>query len=166
MKTVRLRKNGMPKESMSFKNIDYCEVYENDNWIESETYEVFTNRFMFVVFKPVTDETINVYNNKTKKSVSEQSYILDSVFFWTMPSDDLEIARKYWENIRHAVTTDNITPEAFWSIKEHRKFHVRPKARVKSDRTVNPNGGLCDKYCYWFNADYVKQIIETSNKNE
>lgn len=162
MKTIRLRKNGMPKESMSFKNIDYCEIYDNDDWIESETYEVFTNRFMFVVFKPVKGEEISVYNKRTQKDVIEQSYILDSVFFWTMPPEDLEVAKEYWENIRTAVLTNNIAPEAFWSIKEHRKFHVRPKARDKSDKTLNPNGGFCDKYSYWFNAEYVKHIIDNA----
>lgn len=163
MKTVRLNGNGMPKESMSFKNIDYCEVYDNDNWIESEVYEVFTNRFMFVVFKPVTGEEITMVNRRTQQTVSEQSYVLDSVFFWTMPPDDLEIAKLYWENIRRAVLNDDITPRAFWSLRDHRKFHVRPKARVKSDKAVNPNGGLCEKYSYWFNAEYVKQIIERLN---
>jgi len=166
MKTVRLGNNGMPKESMSFKNIDYCEIYDNDNWIESETYEVFTNRFMFVVFKPAQGEEITVYNNRTREFVTEQSYILDSVFFWTMPPEDLEIAEDYWENIRHAVLTDNINPKSFWSISDRRKFHVRPKSRVKSEKTVNPNGGFCDKYCYWFNASYVKHIIDTANNHE
>lgn len=166
MKTIRLQNNGMPKESMSFKNIDYCEIYDNDNWTESETYEVFTNRFMFVVFKPVFGEEITVYNNSTKQDVTEQSYILDSVFFWTMPQEDLEIARNYWENIRHAVISNDISPKSFWSIGNHRKFHVRPKARVKSDKAVNPNGGFCDKYCYWFNAEYVKEIIDNKKTNE
>lgn len=164
MKTVRLKKNGMPEESMSFKNIDYCEVYENDDWYESETYELFTNRFMFVVFKPVENEEITIFNNSTKSSVTEQSYILDSVFFWTMPSTDLDLAKEYWQNIREAVISDNINPQSFWSIGDHKKFHVRPKARVKADKAINPNGGLCDKYCYWFNAEYVKQIIESANK--
>lgn len=166
MKTVRLQNNGMPKESMSFKNIDYCEVYDNDNWIESETYEVFTNRFMFVVFKSVPDETITFINSNTQQEVVEQAYVLDSVLFWTMPTDDLRVAKEYWENIRQAVLSNNINPSAFWSIGDHKKFHVRPKARVKADKTVNPNGGLADKYCYWFNADYVKQIIESAKFHE
>ena len=160
MKTIRLKNNGMPKEAMSFKNIDYCEIYENDDWTESEAYEIFTNRFMFVVFKPVSNEEITVYNNRAKRYVTEQSYILDSVFFWTMPQEDLEIAKAYWESIRQAVISNNITPRSFWRIGEHRKFHVRPKAIVKSKKAINPNGGFCDKYCYWFNAEYVKQIIE------
>ena len=162
--TIRLQNNGMPKESMSFKNIDYCEIYENDNWLESETYEIFTNRFMFVVFKPVPGEKINVHNKITNQNVIEQYYILDSVFFWTMPQEDLETAKDYWKNIRQAVISNNITSKSFWSISSHRKFHVRPKARVKSDQAINPNGGFCDKYCYWFNAEYVKQIID-SKKN-
>ncbi len=165
MKTIRLNETGMPKESLSFKNIDYSEIYDNDEWTESEAYEIFTNRFMFVVFKPVPGEKINVWNNSAKQCVSEQSYVLDSVFFWTMPQTDLETAREYWENIRRAVLSNNITSKAFWSISDHRKFHVRPKARVKSDKAVNPNGGFCDKYCYWFNAEYVKQIID-SEKNK
>lgn len=163
MKTIRLQSNGMPKESMSFKNIDYCEVYDNDDWIESETYEIFTNRFMFVVFKPVPEEYITIYNNTTKQFVTEQSYILDSVFFWTMPTEDLDVAKEYWENIRDAVLSNNINSRAFWSMKDHNKFHVRPKAHLKSDKAVNPNGGYADKFCYWFNAEYVKQIIDTAN---
>lgn len=164
MKTIRLRNNGMPKESMSFKNIDYAEVYENDEWTESETYELFTNRFLFVVFKPSIGEDISIFNNSTKKFVTEQSYVLDSVFFWTMPTTDLEIAYEYWENIRKAVMSNNINSQAFWSIEDHRKFHVRPKAKNKNDKAYNPHGGVCDKFSYWFNAEYVNEIIENSNK--
>lgn len=166
MKTIRLRKNGKPKEAMSFKNIDYCEIFENDEWVDSETYEVFTNKFMFVVFKPVEGQKIKVTNNKTKEEAIEQSYILDSVFFWTMPAEDLETAYEYWQSIRHAVLDNNITPKAFWSIADNKKFHVRPKALTKSDKTVNPHGGYADKYCYWFNADYVKQIIDNTKNND
>lgn len=161
MKTIRLRPNGMPKEAMSFKNIDYTEVYENDEWIESEAYEIFTNRFMFVVFKPVKDETITLHNNVTKEDVTEQTYILDKVFFWTMPSQDIENAKEYWEHIRECVLYNNIKLDAFWSIKDDRKFHVRPKAAKKTELTTNPNGGECEKYSYWFNANYVKQIIDS-----
>lgn len=162
MKTIRLQMNGMPKESMSFKNLDYCEIFDNDNWEESETYEVFTNRFLFIVFKPVPNESITVFNNKTKVATSEKSYVLDSIFFWTMPQDDLSIAKQYWENIRQSVIENNICSDAFWSIRDHKNFHVRPKARLKKDKAVNPHGGVCDKYCYWFNAEYVKTIIDNN----
>ena len=165
MKTIRLQENGKPKESMSFKNIDYTEIYENDNWFESEVYELFTNKFLFVVFSPVKGKEIKIYNNKTKKWVIEPEFVLNKVFFWTMPTKDIEKAKEYWEKIRKAVLEDKIEPSSFWSIGDHKKFHVRPKARVKSDKAINPHGGLCDKFCYWFNADYVKEIID-SKKDE
>lgn len=161
MKTIRIKDNGMPAESMSFKNIDYSEIYETDEWYESEVYNLFTNKFMFVVFKPVKGEKIRIYNNSTKEFVTEQAYVLNQVFFWTMPEKDLEKAYEYWQNIRKAVIENKIEPSSFWSIRDHKKFHVRPKARDKSDKTINPHGGLCDKYSYWFNADYIKEIIDS-----
>ena len=160
MKTVRLRANGMPKESMSFKNIDYQEVYDNEEWVDSELYELFTNRFLFVVFKPVKGAQITVRNNRTGKDVTEDAYILDKVFFWTMPVDALQLARDYWLHIRKNVLENKINLDAFWSIADHRSFHVRPKAVSKSQMTSNPHGGSAEKYCYWFNADFVKQIID------
>lgn len=163
MKTIRLRNNGMPKEAMSFKNIDYQEVYDNDNWLESEAYEIFTNRFLFVIFKPKPGETIVVHNNKTKKDVTEQSYILDRVFFWTMSPDDLDSARKYWEHIRENVLANKIQLCNFWSISDNKKFHVRPKAIKKIQLTPNPHGGEAEKYSYWLNADFVKKIIDENS---
>lgn len=162
MKTIRLRPNGMPKEAMSFKNIDYCEVFENDEWTESELYEIVTNRFMFVVFKPVKGEKITVHNNVTGENETENSYILDKVFFWTMPAEDLYSAQEYWEHIRQNVLNNNIQLQSFWSIGDHRKFHVRPKASKKIQHTINPNGGECEKYCYWFNQDYIKSILDAN----
>lgn len=160
MKTIRLRENGMPKEAMSFKNIDYCEVYDNNDWVESEAYEIFTNRFLFVVFIPVKGEHIKVFNNSTDKFVTEQKYVLDKVFFWTMPNDDIKHAKEFWEHIRDNVLSNNIHLDAFWKIGDNKRFHVRPKATKKSQLTPNPHGGESEKYCYWFNADYVKQIID------
>ena len=164
MKTIRLRNNGMPKESMSFKNIDYQEVYDNADWFNSEAYGIFTNRFLFVIFKPKKGETITLHNNRTHKDVEEQAYVLDRVFFWTMPSDDLATAQLYWENIRENVVSNNIKKECFWSISDNKKFHVRPKATKKTQLTTNPHGGEADKFSYWFNGKYIKEIIDNESK--
>lgn len=50
MKTIRIQKNGSIKEAMSFENIDYIEVAECDDWFDSRLYELFSSRFMFVLF--------------------------------------------------------------------------------------------------------------------
>lgn len=154
MKTIRINKNGKIKESMSFENIDYQEVYDCDEWTDSRLYELFTSRFMFVIFKE-TDNLLSLPNGKT-----ESEYKLDKVAFWTMPQADLNVAMQYWENIRQCVKDDHISPEYFWGIKNNRDFHVRPKATLAKDMVDTPNGTKAKKYCYWFNAKYVKNIID------
>ena len=54
MKTIRVQANGIIKEAMSFENIDYIEVAECEDWIDSRLYELYSSRFMFVVFKEQT----------------------------------------------------------------------------------------------------------------
>lgn len=154
MKTIRINKNGKIKESMSFENIDYQEVYDCDEWTDSRLYELFTSRFMFVIFKE-TDNLLSLPNGKT-----ESEYKLDKVAFWTMPQADQNVAMQYWENIRQCVKDDHISPEYFWGIKDNRDFHVRPKATLAKDMVDTPNGTKAKKYCYWFNAKYVKNIID------
>lgn len=102
-------KNGRLKESMSFENIDYQEVFANENWTESRLYELFSSRFLFVVFKE-TDGKILLPSGK-----EEPEYKLEKVAFWTMPQSDLRIAEEYWENIRKSVVENHISAEYFGS---------------------------------------------------
>ena len=154
MKTIRVQKSGRVIESMSFENIDYQEVYDNGEWLESRLYELFSSRFLFVVYRETDGEIMLADGTR------ESRYYLNDVFFWTMPQSDLEMAEKYWENIRECVKNNTISPEYFWKIRDKANFHVRPKGRVSTDLTSNPHGGFARKYCYWFNAEYVKKIID------
>ena len=154
MKTVCVKSNGSIKESMSFENIDYQEVADCGEWTDSRLYELFTNRFLFVIFRE-TGNALQLPDGKT-----EPEYKLEKVAFWTMPQEDLQVAQQYWHNIRQNVLDNHIAPQYFWSIKDNKYFHVRPKAQVADDMTENPNGGMVQKYCYWFNQKYVKNIIE------
>ncbi len=165
LKTVRISGNGMAKESMSFKNIDYQEIYENDEWEDSELYELFTRRFLFVVFKE-TDREIEIRNRKTGQTTKENAYVLDKVFFWTMPPRDLDRAKDFWLHIKEQVVNDRISLDSFWNISDDKDFHIRPKGKKGNYKNcaVNPNGGMADKLCYWFNAKYVKSVIEAYSK--
>lgn len=145
MKTIRVQANGRIKESMSFENINYQEVYENDEWVDSRLYEIFTSRFLFVVYKEQTP--------------NKGDYVLDKTFFWTMPQEDVKLAELYWDNIRENVINNTIDPKYFWSAKQRQSFHVRPKGKNSYDLADNPNGGQCKKYCYWFNNDYITKIL-------
>ena len=154
MKTIRVQKSGRVKESMSFENIDYKEVCDCGEWYDSRLYELFSSRFLFVVFKETEGEIT------LGEGAVEPRYVLDDVFFWTMPVEDLDVAELYWKNIRQCVINDTISAEYFWKIDDKKYFHVRPKGKNSHDYADNPNGGSAPKYCYWFNSEYVRNILE------
>ncbi len=156
LKTIRIEADGRINESMSFENIDYMEVYDNDWWPDSRLYEIFSGRFLFAVFK--ADGGCLTYINKKGLEVTETTYTLERAFFWTMPQQDLLMAEKYWQNIRQCVLDNHIDPKYFFKLQDHKHFHVRPKARLASDLAENPNGGYAKKYCYWVNNEYIEKI--------
>ena len=151
MKAIRVQANGNIKEAMAFENIDYKEVYDNDEWIESRLYEMFSSRFLFVVFK--------------EQHKGQGDYLLEKIFFWTMPQADLNVAEEYWEHIRQNVLEDHVDHEYFWKESTNMNFHVRPKGAKSSDRTANPLGegyAPCKKFCYWFNNKYITKIVNNN----
>ena len=154
MKTIRVASDGSIKESMSFENIDYDEIVTCKVWEDSRLYELFSSRFLFVVFRE-SSKALILPNGKTEKQ-----YVLDKVGFWTMPQKDLKRAKQYWQSIRRNVRSNHIDTKYFWSLSDDKDFHVRPKARKAADLTENPNGGQAKKYCYWFNAKFIKKIID------
>ncbi len=152
MKTIRIQAKTNIKEAMSFENIDYMEVAECDNWCESRLYELFSSRFLFVIFR--------------EQNEGRNDYVLDDAFFWTMPQNDLEDAEEYWNHIRKNVIAGKISDEYWWKAKDKRKFHVRPKARKAVELAPTPDGKGAKKFCYWFNNDYVREIVETHLKEK
>ena len=160
LKTIRIEQNGNIREAMSFENIDYYEVIETDYWEDSRLYEIFTGRFLFVIFK-ADGGKIKYFDSKKNQYVEENSYSLDSVFFWTMPREDINIAEDYWNHIRKTIQGNHIDPKYFNSPKNPR-FHVRPKGQNSADLAYNPHGGKVKKYCYWFNNEYVKEIVKNN----
>lgn len=145
MKTIRVQADGRIEQAMSFENIDYMEVAECEEWIDSRLYELFSSRFMFVIFK--------------EQHTHKNDFVLDDVFFWTMPQSDLDWAEEYWHHIKNNILTNRISEEFWWKGADRKKFHVRPKAGVASDLAPTPNGGYAKKFCYWFNNDYVRSIV-------
>ena len=73
--------------------------------------------------------------------------------------DDLNLAEEYWNHIKENVINDHISEEYWWKGKDKKKFHVRPKAQNSEDVVPTPRGGWAKKFCYWFNNDYVKEIV-------
>ncbi len=146
IKTIRIQANGLIKEAMSFENIDYMEVAECEDWVDSRLYELFSSRFMFVVFK--------------EQNAGKEDYVLNDVFFWTMPQADIGIAEEYWNHIKKNILDNHISEEYWWKGTDKKKFHVRPKAGHATDLAPTPSGKGAKKFCYWFNNDYIREIVE------
>lgn len=140
MKTIRVEADGRVKESMSFENIDYCEII-NEEWEESMIFDAFTKRFLFVIFKE-----------------QEGDYRLHNLMFWTMPPVDLEKAKEFWEDTKNRIINDDY--DHFISMKDDRCFHVRPKGRNNEDLATSPSGRLVPKKCFWINNSYIRNIVE------
>lgn len=156
-KSIRIEKSGRIKESLAFKNVSYQEVFETESFFKSEWYELITSKFMFVIYREVEPE-------KEESWSSEKRYVLDNVFFWTMPESDLQIAEEYWLNIKENVAKDCYyleTGNTYWKMADHRCFHIRPKAANSSDMQTSPiSGKKVPKICYWFNNDYVQKLVQ------
>jgi DNA mismatch repair protein MutH len=140
MKTIRLGMGGRLKESMSFAQIKYKDIVEEE-WESSYLHETLTKRFFFVVFKQTKDEHL----------------VLKRVKFWTMPTRDLSLAEAYWNDIRMKVEMGDY--QRFLKSSEHPICHVRPKAINALDLMVTPQGTLEKKMAYWLNRKYVLSII-------
>ena len=141
IKTVVVNPNtGMPLEDMSFQQIRYAEVV-NEDWEDSAWQAMVTKRILFVVFEG------------TKKNP-----ILKKAFFWTMPQKDLIKAKKIWEDTRSKIQTDNF--EQFAKSSETGETFIRTKGRDEQEKRATPSGGEYKNLAYWFARRYVRRIIE------
>lgn len=140
-KAIRLRKNGRPKEAMSFPRFDYYELAERE-FEESDFYRYLQRKYLFVIFG----------------EVGKEDYRLRDVAFWQMPDDDLEEARRCYELMRERVKAGR----AEESVKstENRCCHVRPHGQSAADTLpAPPDGRPVTKKCFWLNQGYLQQEI-------
>lgn len=137
-KTIRLQKNGKPKESMSFPAFKYMEIVSQD-WEDSDFYEQIESRFLFVVFK-VDSQGVDR---------------LEKVFYWNMPYESRLEAKRVWEDakLRIGVNARDLPKKS-----ESRVAHVRPHGANSRDVDVTPQGELLVKKCFWLNLNYIAEV--------
>lgn len=141
VKTVVLEANGKLKEHMSFKQIRYNEIIEEE-WENSYWYETVTKRFLFVVFQ--------------KDAQGEK--IFSKVLFWSMPTADIEKCRLFWEDTKQKISADDFDHFIKGSNPDH-ICHVRPKAKDSSDLTETATGRMVGKKAYWLNHSYIREVV-------
>lgn len=155
LKTIVLKKNGYPKESMSFKQIQYKDIV-NEEWEDFEINKIHQDgRFLWIIFK--------INKSYTKQSdISLTDIILEKVMFWSMPYSDLQIEyRKLWEDTKAKIQKGDYNH--FLGSRDNPVGHIRPKARNAKDLMETPQRTFEKKKCFWINASYIAEQIKQGN---
>jgi DNA mismatch repair protein MutH len=139
MKTVRLKHNSKPRESMSFPGFSFMDILD-ENWEDSKFFEKVEKRFLFIVFK----EDINGIEKLAK------------VGYWNMPYVDRLEAKRVWQETKKRVA---INAHDLPGMTESRVAHVRPKAKDGNDKAITPQGDMRTKQCFWLNSSYIAQVV-------
>lgn len=161
LKTVRLEPNNIPKEHMSFKNIDF-NTWLNEEWEESWLKNYFEEtKFLFVVFR---------YNEEKKDNPNRQLYF-QGIILWNMPLSEIEGKLYYfWKQlqntIKNGIELKQIRQKNRIIVKnnlpkpgENGICHIRPKARDGQDRVKLPDGRFITKQAFWLDRTYISEII-------
>ena len=146
IKTIRIKLNGMPKESMSFPAFKYEEIVEQ-TWESSDLYEQMDHEFLFTVFG---------FNTNHPEKEDRKSLTFKGAFFWSLPDEDFDVIKGVWEDTREKVIEERF--DDFVRSSEGRISHVRPHAQNKDD-TYPYRGKELIKKSFWFNNTYLKDII-------
>lgn len=162
VKTVRLEPNGIPKEHMSFKNINFgqwaTEEWEN-SWLKEHFEET---KFLFVIFQ---------YKETQQQNPVRQLYF-NGVKLWNMPIREIDgRLHDFWMHVQSLINKGvELTP-----IKQKSKTivrnnlpkpgynglcHIRPKARNGSDTTPLPCGQQITRQAFWLDSEYVAKLCE------
>lgn len=150
-KTIRVRRDGTIKESMSFPAFDFIRLSQETEWEESELYEYLApTKFLFVIFQ----------ENDRGELVFAQ------VKFWNIPAEDLEKVHRVWartvETVRRGVKlidTGHGVGNDLPKQSESPVAHVRPHGRDASDKLPLPDGRMMTKQCFWLNNTYIQKQI-------
>lgn len=140
MKTIRRRKSGSPRESMSFPGFRFLDIVKQE-WEDSSFFEKLEKKFLFVVFREGEDGLER----------------LERVAFWNMPYEDRVEAQRVWEDTKRRVAID---ASDLPGLTESPVAHVRPKGRDGNDKIPTPQGAMALKQCFWLNAAYVRAQLE------
>lgn len=145
-KTIRLRKNGRPKEALSFPAFSYFDLAERD-FEDSDFLSYLQQKYLFVLYRE--DDA--------------GAYRLQDICFWQMPEDDLKEANQCYDQMRDNVLKGHADVSVRSS--ENRCCHVRPHGRDSRDTRPQPFGPPVVKKCFWLNQGYLQEEIERISKD-
>jgi DNA mismatch repair protein MutH len=154
-KTVRIIKNNLPKEDISFPTFKFIDIVK-ENWDYSSFKNLLERKFFFVFY-----------------TVVDNQLFLKKVQFWNMPYNDVCEAQKVWDKAKHVILNGTIVKEIkkgkrytnFPNKKANVVSHVRPHAKNALDTYPLPivdkltGAKKYTKQCFWLNNSYVRDEI-------
>ena len=146
VKTIRVNKDSLPLEEVSFRTQDY-QITEQSTWEDSSLFEEMSRKFLWVVYK----------------ESNENNFILQKVIFWVMPKNDLDFLRGKWLDYKSKLLTKNYKPSYFMG--EESFYYLKIK-----DNKGGANKKLGNSYVtslsHWFRKSYVQNIITNLNSTK
>lgn len=167
LRVIRVDKNGLPKEDSPFKTYRFQEVVDTENWEDSHPYvEIYSKRFLFVVFK----------------EVAPKHFLLDSIKFWGFPDRLLREVQRVWQETRRIIqngvvltlsgnrVTTNFpqskeNPYLFTKIHATNTYYeIQPNQFVGkgklSDTDLLPDGRRITKHSFWLPKRFLKEVLD------
>jgi len=164
VRTIRLKKDSLPKEDISFPVFKYEDIVKEE-WDNSKMKSLLEHKFLFVFFKFEND-----------------NLVLKEVKFWNMPYHDILEVEKVWKQTKKIVQNGNIIDYIkntkngktirytnFPKKRFNPVAHVRPHALNANDTIPLPvkekttAAKEYTKHCFWLNSSYVKEKIYLDN---
>jgi DNA mismatch repair protein MutH len=145
-KTMRVKRNGRPKEAVSFPAFSYFDLEERD-FESSDFLGYLQQKYLFVIYREGADGT----------------YRLSDVCFWQMPESDIPEAKRCYDQMRQNVRDGHA--EVSVRSTENRCCHVRPHGANKADTCPQPHGEPVTKKCFWLNQSYLQEEIAKNSSN-
>jgi hypothetical protein len=144
IKTCRIEPNGSVAEHVSFRNFDFDELAAEDEWTESEFYEILNSRFLFVFLQD---------------PLNGSSPTLDIATFWSITPSDLEEARKVWEIAKQKAKEKKY--DELPGITHNPVSHVRPH---DSKKNYSKHPDKPKLHCFWLRNTFVKSIYSKAKQ--
>lgn len=165
LKTVRLTGMETPAEAMSFMPVNFTEWTETLSWESSSLYRYFNEKTLVLfIFQQYP----------TGKRVDDSEMTFLDVKVWNMSEYDLNHGLKeVWERVRYLINEEEleinpvkrkdgkiINKNNLPSSKFNSLGHLRPGAVNGEDKVLLPTGQKIVKQRFWFNTEYVKEILD------
>lgn len=153
LKTVVDRINKSNNQDMSFPNIDFTEIYQDD-FEDSTWYSYFVERTYFLVLW---------------RELENGDYLLDNFLKWNPNEQVINDAKLLYSKIRLQLLTNKIEVEKInrngkiiWTDNLPGKksdnifFQIRPKGNRQSHIIKLPTGEQIKKKCLFLNKEYIR----------